>query len=315
MTDSIAEAPIPRKRSPLWRRMLLENPVTIKELRGRMRGRRAFVVLTVYLLLMSVFISLVYLAYASASSGPFGPDPREAGKIVFSTVLGIQVFLVVFMGPSFTAGSISGEKERQTYDLLRTTLLSADAFVGGKLLSALSYVFLLILAAIPLQSIAFLLGGVAFIELLLSQIILLVTAVTFALWGLFCSTIMRSTLSATVVTFAGALFITVGTPLLVFIGIAIGGVAFFGVSSISPIVEMILAYLLLIGISTNLPATLIASDIFLLDQDALFFFTETFGSRTVYLFSPWWVTIILYILLSLLLYRLTVRRVRRIANN
>ena len=48
------------QRGIFWRlRRWLQNPVTVKELRSRMRGRRAFVVLTVYLLLTSGFISLV----------------------------------------------------------------------------------------------------------------------------------------------------------------------------------------------------------------------------------------------------------------
>ena len=38
---------------------LLRNPVVLKELRGRMRGPRAFVVLTVYLTLMSGFATLL----------------------------------------------------------------------------------------------------------------------------------------------------------------------------------------------------------------------------------------------------------------
>ena len=91
--------------------------------------------------------------------------------MVFAAVLGIQAFLIVFIGPAFTAGAISGEKERQTYDLLRTTLLPAGALVRGKLISALGYVFLLVFASVPLQSVAFLLGGVALEELIISQLI------------------------------------------------------------------------------------------------------------------------------------------------
>jgi hypothetical protein len=126
---------------------------------------------------------------------------RQAGRIIFGAVLGIQALLVVFIGPSFTAGAITGEKERQTYGLLRTTLLSASAFVTGKLVSALSYVLLLILAAVPLQSIAFLLGGVSPLEFVVGGALLLVSAVTFALVGLFFSSLLRSTLAASVATF------------------------------------------------------------------------------------------------------------------
>ncbi|MCA9960930.1 MAG: hypothetical protein KC443_17945, partial [Anaerolineales bacterium] len=104
---------LPRKR-PF--RMLRDNPVTLKELRSRMRGRRAFVVLTVYLVVMSLLIALIYLAYASAANQAYGPDPRQAGKVVFGAVIGVQVFLVTFIAPAFTAGAITGEKERQTFD-------------------------------------------------------------------------------------------------------------------------------------------------------------------------------------------------------
>jgi ABC-type transport system involved in multi-copper enzyme maturation permease subunit len=291
----------------------LRNPVAVKELRGRMRGRRAFVVLTVYLLIMSGFISLVYMAYASAASGPFGPDPRTAGKVVFGAVLGVQVFLVIFVGPAFTAGAISGEKERQTYDLLRTTLLSARSFVTGKLLSALSYVFLLIFAAIPLQSIAFLLGGVSFLELFLSQIIIAVAAVTFALYGLFCSSSMRTTLAASVATFAGALFVTAGIPLIVLLFSIFLGPILFSTASVGWISETLVAYVGLLLAATNLPATLVVSDQFLLQEDALFLFTTSLSGRSVWLFSPWPVFLLLYILLAFLLYWLCVRNVRRIS--
>lgn len=290
---------------------LLRNPVTVKELRSRMRGRRAFIVLTVYLLLMSGFITILYLLYASASSQPYGPDPRQAGKTIFGAVTGIQILLVVFIGPSFTAGAISGEKERQTYELLRTTLLSAHSLVMGKLISALSYVFLLILAAVPLQSIAFLLGGVSLVELLLAESLILVSAVAFALLGLFFSAFMRSTLASSVVTFAMALALTLGLPAAAMIVVPIVGAMLSGPAT-TPLTEVVLLYLGLSLATTNLPATVIISELLLIQEDALFLTTETISGYTVYLFSPWTIYLVLYLLLSLLLYLGAVRRVRRI---
>ena len=315
MTELVQE-PVTKKKSFVQR--LRENPVTVKELRSRMRGRRAFVVLTVHLLVMSAFITLVYSAFASASSGPFGPDSREVGKVIFSSVLGLQGMLVVLVGPSFTAGAISGEKERQTYDLLRTTLLSANSFVAGKLVSALSYVLLLIFVAIPLQSIAFLMGGVAVIELILSQVIVLVSAVAFALWGLYASSRMRTTLAASVVTFAGALFITVGIPVFVGLFAMILSPFFAGAAILSWQVEAALMYVLMFLAATNLPATLIVSDVVLVQESALWYFSTSVGgasgtSHTIWLFSPWPLFLIFYILLSVLLFYATVRRVRKIA--
>src|SRR5262245_6219709 len=168
----------------------LRNPVVVKELRGRMRGMRAFVVLTVYLTLMSGFVTLLYVLNASWLSNPNSGAGANIGRLLFAGIVGTELFLVTFIAPTFTAGAISGERERQTYDLLRTTLLPARSLVIGKLVSALSYVFLLLLAAIPLQSIAFLFGGVTESEVLLSFIILVVTAITLGSVGIYFSSYM-----------------------------------------------------------------------------------------------------------------------------
>ncbi len=304
----MAEMTQSRKR-PL--RAIFQNPVTIKELRSRMRGRRGFAVLTAYLIAMGSLIILVYLAYASSGSQPYGPNARDAGKAVFAAVIAVESFLVIFVAPAFTAGAISGEKERQTYDLLRTTLLSARWLVLGKVTSALSYVFLLILASIPLQSIAFLLGGVSISEVLISQLSILVTAVAFAMFGLFCSSAMRNTLSASIVTFAGALFLTLIFPLIILLIVAIVGPI---LGSLNWIGEALLQVGAMVLAATNLPATLIMSEIILLQENSLFFFTTVVGGRTFWLFSPWPFFFFIYSLLSLIFFWLTVRRVRQVAD-
>ena len=289
------------------------NPMTIKELRGSMRGRRAFVVLTLYLLALSGMISIIYLAYSSAASQPFGPNPRKAGKAVLGAIMIVQVILVTLIGPAFTAGSISGEKERQTYDLLRTTLLSAHSFVGGKLLSALSYVFLLLLAAVPLLSIAFMLGGVSIIELGVSQLLLVVSAIAYALIGLFFSAIMRSTIAASVATFATAVGLAALAPALGGIMISMFGAAFFGLTGppwpLAGLLIMVGTFLVM----TNLPATIIMSEIILMEEGAIFYYPELIDGHTVYIISPWFGYIVLYGLLSLFLYWICVRLVRRVA--
>lgn len=308
MTE-ITQSP-PKQQRLKW---LLQNPVTVKELRSRMRGSRAAIVLTVYLILMAGFVTAIYMGYAASSNQAFGPDPRKAGQPIFATLLGIQVLLVCFLAPSFTTSAITGEKERQTYDLLRTTLLSARSLVLGKLISALGYVFLLLLATVPLQSVAFLLGGISGIELFISQLIILVSAVTFAMLGLFFSAMMRTTLASSVVTFATSLGITFGLPALALITTPFIGIALSGPTT-SWTTEAALAYLGITLAAFNLPATLILSETFLVQFDALFIFPEMFSGHTVYLFSPWFVYLILYTLFGFLLYWLTVRRVRQIAN-
>jgi hypothetical protein len=311
MTETIE--PVQSGRTYPWNKFL-QNPVTVKELRSRMRGRRGFVVLTTYLLLMSGFITFVYLIYSAAANNPLGANSRQAGKVVFTAVLAIETFLVVFIGPAFTMAAISSEKERQTYDLLRTTLLSARSLVLGKLLSSLSYVFLLIIVAIPIQSIALLLGGISLIEVVLAQFLVFLSAVTFALVGLYFSSVMRTTLAASVSTFSTAMLLVAGAPIIAAVFLMFAGPFLFGISSPSWTLLLMFAYGGLLLAATNFPATLIVTDIFLLEQDSLFIFSDVIDGHSVYLFSPWFIYAALYSLLALLLYWATVRRVQRIAD-
>lgn len=297
-----------------WFTRITSNPVTVKELRGRMRGRRAFIVMTVYLTMMSALVLLVYLAAAAASNNVIGPTSRQTGKAIFAAVLAVQIFLVIFIGPAFTSAAITGEKERQTYDLLRTTLLSARSFVWGKLMSALAYVLLLILVSIPIQSIAFFLGGIAPLELILSQLLIIVSALAYALLGLFLSAVMRSTLAATISTFAAALLLTFGGPFIAGMVAAVLSSFLGGPTAPTWAVEAFLLYGGLTLAATNLPATLVISDLFLVEEDALFYWTQVIDGHTVYLFSPWILYLILFLFLAGLLYKLTVRRVNRIAD-
>ena len=195
------------------RERLAANPIVVKELRGRMRGNRAFVVITGYVALMSLFAALLYLGYTvSINTSVYNSSTQLVGKVVFGGVVGVELFMVSFIAPAFTAGAISGERERQTYELLRTTLMPARSLVLGKLTSALSFIVLLLFIALPVQSLTFLLGGVALEEVLIALAILLSTALASGAAGIFFSALMRRTLSASVATYGFALVAVVGIP-------------------------------------------------------------------------------------------------------
>lgn len=207
-------ASVERQRGLRWR----VNPLMLKELRGRMRGARAFIVLTVYLLLMSCLAGLIYTALAiNAQIADYGVDMVQVGRIVFIAVALVEVLMVAFITPAFTAGAISSERERRTYELLRSTLLPARKIVFGKLTAALTYMGLLVLAALPLQALAFMLGGVVLAELALAFLILLTTILSIGAVGFFFSCLMRTTLTATVLTYALVLLMTFVVPVLALI--------------------------------------------------------------------------------------------------
>jgi hypothetical protein len=83
----------------------------VKELRGRMRGRRAFVVLTAYLMVLSGGISLAFLPLASRSLGS-GYDlavRQYVGKGIFGLAVLLQFITISFIAPGITAGAIASK--------------------------------------------------------------------------------------------------------------------------------------------------------------------------------------------------------------
>jgi ABC-2 type transport system permease protein len=189
--------------------------VGVKELRGRMRGRRAFAILSGYLVLLAAFAWMVELmmerTYATNFGGSAAFATAAIGQGIFASVLMLETLVVVFLATMATAGSISLEREKQTLEMLAATPITSFAIVLGKLLSALIYVWLLIAASIPLTAIVFVFGGVAPDDLVRGYVVLIVTALGFGAFGLFCSSIVKRTQAATAIALFGVLAISMGT--------------------------------------------------------------------------------------------------------
>ena len=200
--------------------------IGVKELRGRMRGRRAFVILTIYLLLLGGFALMVERILEAQFANPFAGASASAGPSIgqgiFAALLMLMTLQVVFLAPSSTAGAISLEREKQTLELLVTTPISSLAIVVGKLLSALTYVFLLIAASIPLMAVVFVFGGVGPEDVVRGYIVLLVTALGLGSFGLLCSSLVKRTTASTAITIFGVLAITIGTVFLLVFWQAMG---------------------------------------------------------------------------------------------
>jgi len=290
------------------------NPVMLKELRGRMRGARGFAIITIFLTLMGFFTLLLYLLQIPQGGVVV---TGELGRELFIGVLFIELMLIIFIVPALTAGAITNERERKTYDLLQTTLITKATFVVGKLQSALGYIVLLLLSAVPLQSIAFLFGGVSEAELLLALLVLLVSAVTLGAFGMFFSSITERTLAATIRSYTVAIGITVGLPVVAAIlfqnayGNVVNNIGA-GVSD-NPTVESATIYLDMIATSLNPIMATLRSQQMLIDHQQLVTMRVTLQSNgaSIPVLSPWVLLTLCYLSLTALLLRYAIRRMER----
>jgi ABC-type transport system involved in multi-copper enzyme maturation permease subunit len=192
-------------------RGLFWNPIVAKEVRSRMRTWRAPMVLLAFLAILG---AVGYTAYQStAPDVSTSSDMGRVGNAVFGSLAAALIVLVGFIVPGLVGGAISGERERQTLDLLMVTPVRPLRIVVGKLFSSLLYVLFLVVAAIPLFSIVFVLGGVALSQVVAVMVVTLVTVLAFGSLAMLCSAVMRRTTASTVSSYLAA-FLLVVAPLI-----------------------------------------------------------------------------------------------------
>ena len=190
----------------------LWNPIVAKEYRSRMRTWRSPLAMTIYIVLLGGLGWAVFAAMANSAGGfslPFAGS--NYGQTLFTFLILFQVALLAFITPALTAGAISGERERQTIDLLFVTRIPPFSIIWGKLLSSMSFVVLLLVLSVPIFSLVFLFGGIELDQMLTAFLVTGVTALTLGLLGIAFSTLFRRTLAATVVSYGAAFVLVVGT--------------------------------------------------------------------------------------------------------
>lgn len=294
------ESPLPQTppRLNFFSRML-DNPVILKEFKGRMRGKQGFVTLTAYLMLIGFLMSMIYLVLYEENSSSTPGYLEIAGKSLFAAVVLTELSMIGFIGPALTSGAISSERERQTFDLLRVSLLSPSELVFGKLNSAVFYLLLLIFAAIPMESLAFFLGGVGVAELLISTLMLVVTAVFFCALGLFFSSFTKRTLVSTVLTYGSYLmsFIFLG---FIFFFMALSSSLVPAASS--QIFEDVLFVALWCVFSVNPFFAAIVSEVILVEEQSLFITNSgLLGASSIPFVSPWIIYVVFHLCAAALL--------------
>jgi len=211
-------------------RNLFLNPVLNKEFKLRFRSFKSFLGLSFYLLALSIIIiGFIYIQTQNSPMGLFRPDQS---KNMFMLLSFIQMGLILFITPGLTAGVISGEREKQTLNILLTTNQSSTSIIFGKLISSVSFLLLMIIASMPIYSIVFLFGGISPGQVATILGFYIFTILVFGSVGIFFSTLVRRTIIAMVSTYGVTLFLTAGTAFLFTVTMSVNQM---GITTINPV--------------------------------------------------------------------------------
>lgn len=190
------------------------NAVYVKESKLRVRNVKFALIVLFYNLIM-IGIAIFGFSVAFQSDLLYGEVEYSNAIGLYAGLIAIETCMVIFLVPAFTAGSIAGEREKQTLEILLTTTLKPGQIVWGKLLSSISMVLLLIVSTLPTISIIFTIGGVELLDLLEFVVVVFVFSLLIGSIGVWASAMMKRTVPATVFAYGGIIILCVVTEIVV----------------------------------------------------------------------------------------------------
>ena len=188
------------------------NPVYKKELKVSTRTIKLALTILAYNGLLALIGLIAF--YAIFQNARYGGIDYEDVLTLYMVLAGMEFGMILFVIPAYTSSAISGERERQTLEILLTTSMKPIQIIWGKLLSSISTVLLLVFSSLPVLSLVFTIGGVSVGDLAKYVIMVVVTAVFAGSLGLLFSASFKRTTISTVFTYGAMVMIGAGTIVL-----------------------------------------------------------------------------------------------------
>ena len=146
---------------------------------------------------------LLALSIIQEESRSFYSSSNVYGYLIylFPALSIAQVCIVALVVPVMTASAISGEKERQTFDIMLTTCMSPFSIVLGKVMSAVLRILFFVVAGMPIMALAFVVGGLSWSYLFYFVLTIILLSVFSGSIGILCSALCRRSITAVILSY------------------------------------------------------------------------------------------------------------------
>lgn len=191
------------------------NPIYKKEIKQSVRSIKLPLFLVLFNSLLAL-ISLIAFYITNEQVKLTGSIDYRANVYLYIFMIFIEFVLLIFIIPAMASGLISGERERQTLDILLTTALTPSQIIIGKLLSVIGSIVLILFSGLPVIALAFIYGGANPGDMVLTAAYLIFAATFLGAIGIFCSSAIKKTTFATVLTY-GIELLLFAAPLIIVI--------------------------------------------------------------------------------------------------
>lgn len=161
------------------------NPILVKETRQALKSRQFG--LTFVLLLILCWVATIG---GVALVGP-GIYYSASGGMMLTAYFCILIFPLALVVPFSAYRSLTGEREENTYDLLRVSTLSPHQIIRGKLGSAVVQMGVYLSAVAPCVAFTYLLRGVDVVSIAVMLLYATLSSLGLAMIGLFAAALVQ----------------------------------------------------------------------------------------------------------------------------
>lgn len=192
------------------------NPIVKKDIKVQARSMKmAWGIFAYEAILAGVF----FIALLFISNQSIYDDSNIYSKIVWLyPVLAIaQIIIIAIVIPVQTSSAISGEKERQTFDIMMTTSMTPFSIIMGKVGIAMVQGLFFIVASLPVMALTFVIGGMSWSYLFWFFAMALLVSFFAASIGILCSSLCKKTISGVIFSYGiyACFFVLTAVPYFV----------------------------------------------------------------------------------------------------
>ncbi len=183
-----------------WARAYVGNASSVRDFRSQLRGNRSLWLWGSYLVILILVTSVVYSTTASGNARSIVQIQNQLREF-YQVVMAMLGALVCLVTPAMTATAVVAERQRKSLDLVFSAPVLPSYYLLGKMLSSFRYTWMLLILSIPIVSVAIVMGGATWGDVLASYLMLSMIGLVFSAIGLLISTLGTSLVSSIIYSY------------------------------------------------------------------------------------------------------------------
>jgi ABC-type transport system involved in multi-copper enzyme maturation permease subunit len=176
------------------------NPIVKKDVRVQARSMRICWGLFAYEAIMAI-VFFFAMFFIDANMQYAAENIYSSILMIYPTLAVTQIIILGVVVPIRTASAISGEKERQTFDIMMTTSMTPFSIILGKVMTAMIQSLFFVIAGMPIMALVFVIGGISWSYLFWFFLIAVFVSFFSASIGIFCSAVCKRSITAVILSY------------------------------------------------------------------------------------------------------------------